>query len=151
MKMSFVKGEVSDLCNNSGNLDPNWITRHVRRKWTSHPPGIRGWSVSMALKALGIRKCVSSGLASYMFAILCISIIFCCSLFTCYQWVVWGSAPVLQPENIALHLSWTSICMSDCRYLHWEATFWLGNYWRDSLTYWSYRNWQLPRDLITRY
>ena len=44
----------------------------------------------MALKELGIRKCVSSGLASQMFTIRCISIIFCCSLFMCYHWISLG-------------------------------------------------------------
>ena len=35
----------------------------------------------MVLKGLGMRKCVFLGLASCMFTIECISIIFCCSLF----------------------------------------------------------------------
>ena len=62
----------------SGNLYPNCIIRHMLTKWTDHSAGICRWGVRTALKGLGIRKCVSSGLASYMFTIRCISIIFCC-------------------------------------------------------------------------
>ena len=55
-----VKAQVRDLRNNSGNLCPSYIIRHMLTKWTDHPPGICGWGVKMALKGLGIRKCVSS-------------------------------------------------------------------------------------------
>ena len=35
-----VKVQVRDLCYNSGNLDPNYIMRHMLTKWTDHPTGI---------------------------------------------------------------------------------------------------------------
>ena len=82
-----VKAQVRDLRYNSGNLYPNCIIRHMLMKLTDHPPGICGWGVRMALKGLDIRKCVFSGLASCMFTIRYISIVFCCSLFMCYHWV----------------------------------------------------------------
>ena len=80
-----IKAQVRDLHYNSSNLYPNCIRRHMLTKWTDHPPGICGWGVRIALKGLGIRKCVSLGLASCMFTIQCISIIFCCSLFMSYH------------------------------------------------------------------
>ena len=83
----IVNAQVRDLCYNSGNLYPNCIIRHMLTKWPDHPPGICRWGVRMVLKGLGIRKCVSSGLASCMFTIRCISIIFCCLLFICYHWI----------------------------------------------------------------
>ena len=86
----FVKAQVRDLRYNSGNLYPNYIIRHMLTKWR--------WGVRMALKGLGIRSCVSSGLVSCIFTIQWISIIFCCSLFMCYYWIAWGSAHVPQPE-----------------------------------------------------
>ena len=82
-----VKAQVRDLCYISGNLYSNCIIRHMRMKWTDHPPGICGWDVGMALKGLDIRKCMSSGLASCMFTIQYISIIFCCLLFMSYYWI----------------------------------------------------------------
>ena len=89
-ELKSVKAQVRDLRYNSGNLYPNCIIRHMLRKWTDHPSGICGWGGRMTLKGLGIRKCVSSGLASCMFTIRCISIIFCCSLFMCYYWTRLG-------------------------------------------------------------
>ena len=89
-----VKAQVRDLRYNSGNISSNRIIRHMLTKWIDHPPGICGWGVRMALKGLDIRKCVSSGLASCMFNIRCISITFCCSLFICYHWIILGSAHV---------------------------------------------------------
>ena len=64
-----VKAQVRDLHYNCGNLYLDCIIRHMVTKWTDHPPGICGWGVRMALKGLGIRKFVSSGLASCMFTI----------------------------------------------------------------------------------
>ena len=71
----------------SGNLYANCIIRHMLTKWTDQPPGICGWGFRMALTGLGIRKCVSWGVASSMFTIPCLSIIFCCSSFMCYHWI----------------------------------------------------------------
>ena len=82
-----VKPQVRDLHYNSGILYPNCIIRHMLTKWTDHPPFICGWGVRMALKGLGIRKCVFSGLASCMLNIRCISITFCCLLFMYYHWI----------------------------------------------------------------
>ena len=59
----------------------------------------------MVLKGLGIRKCVSSGLASCMCTILCIAIDFCCLLFMCCPCIACGTAPVSEPECNALHIS----------------------------------------------
>ena len=87
---SNVNAQVRDLRYYRGNLYPNCIIRHVLTKWTDHPPGICGWGVRIALKGLGIRKCESSGSASYMFTMRCISIIFCCSSFTCHYWISLG-------------------------------------------------------------
>ena len=100
-----VKAQLRDLCYNSGNLYPNRIIGHMLTKWIDQPPGICGCGVRMALKGLAIRKSVSSGLASCMFNIRYISIIFGSSLFMCYHWISLGSAHVSQPECNALHLS----------------------------------------------
>ena len=75
----------------------------------------------MVLTGLGIRKCMSSGLASCMFTIRCVSILFCCSSRMYYHWIAWGSAPVSQPEYDMLHISRTFICMLDCWCLDWEV------------------------------
>ena len=116
-----VKPQVRDLRYNSGNLYPNCIIRHMLMKWTDHPPGLCEWGIRMALKGLGIRKCVYLGLGSCMFTIRYISIIFCYSIYMCYHWISWGSAHVSQPECYALHLNWMIICMSDCRCLDWKV------------------------------
>ena len=55
-----VKAQVRDLRYNSSNLCSNYIIRHMLTKWTYNPTGICGWGIRMALKGLGIRKCVSS-------------------------------------------------------------------------------------------
>ena len=100
-----VKAQERDLYYNKVNLYLNCIMRYILMKWTAHPPGICRWGVRMALKELGIRNWVSSGLPLYMLTIRCISIIFCCSLFTCYYRIACGSAPVSQPQCVVLHLS----------------------------------------------
>ena len=83
----YVKAQVKDLCYNSGNLYPNCIITHMLTKWTDYLPGICRWGVRVALKGLGIKKYVFSGLAACMFTIRCISIIFYCLLFMCYHWI----------------------------------------------------------------
>ena len=55
---SNIKAQVSDLQYNSGNLYSNCIMRHIRTKWTNHPPGISRLGIKMVLKVLGIRKCL---------------------------------------------------------------------------------------------
>ena len=85
-----VKAQVRYLCYNSSNLYPNCIIRHMLTKWTDHQPGICRQDVRTALKGLGIRNCVSLGLASCMFTIRCISIIFYCLLFMCYYCISLG-------------------------------------------------------------
>ena len=82
-----VQAPVRDLRNISSDPYSNQMIRHVRRKQTDHLPGICRWDIMMMLKALVIRKCVSSGLASYMFIIRCISITFCSWLLMCYHWI----------------------------------------------------------------
>ena len=91
----IVKAQVRDQRYNSGNLYPNRIIRHVLTKWIDHPPGVCGWGARMALKGLGIRKCVSSGLAPCMFNIRCISITFCCSLVMCHHRISLGICPCI--------------------------------------------------------
>ena len=81
------EAEVKDLRCNSSNLYANCIMRHVLTKWTDYPPGICGWGLRMAVKGLGIRKFVSSGVTTCMFTIRCISIIFSFSVFICYHWI----------------------------------------------------------------
>ena len=146
-----IKAQVRDLHCIGGNLDPNCIIRHMLTKWTDYQPGICGWGIRMALKVLGMRKYVSSGLASCMFTIQCISIIFCCLLFMYYYWIAWGSAAASQAKCNMLHLSWTLICVSDCRCLYCEVASQLGSCWWYSLICWSYQNRQLLQDLITCY
>ena len=82
-----VKIQVRDLQYNSSHLYPNCIITHMLVKWTNHVPGIFRCGVRMALTGLAIRKYVSSGLASCLCTILCISITFCCSLFISYHWI----------------------------------------------------------------
>ena len=84
---SSIKAQVRDLCYNSGNLYPNCIIRHMLTKWTNNPSGICGWGVKIALKGLGIRKCVYSELRSIMYTIGYISIIFCCLSLMYYHWI----------------------------------------------------------------
>ena len=120
-------------------------------KWIDHPPGICEWDVRIALKGLGIRKCMSLGLASCMLNIRFVSITFSYSLFMCYHGKSLGSTHVSQPPCNALHLSWTVISMRDNRYLDWEVASQLGNYWRHSFTCWLYWSRQFPQHRITCY
>ena len=146
-----VKAQVRDLRYISGNLHSNYIIRHMLMKWTDYQPGICRWGVRIVWKELGIMKCVLSGLASCMFTIRCISIMFSCSLFTCYHWMSLEPAYVSQSECDSLHLSWTLLYILDCRCLHWQAGSWLGNSWQHSVIYWPSRNSQLPQDLRIHY
>ena len=85
-----VKAQVRDLHYNSCNLYSNCIIVHMLTKWTDDSTGICEWGIRMMLKGLGIRKCVSSGLASCIVAIRCIFIILCCSLLMCYHGISSG-------------------------------------------------------------
>ena len=93
-----VEAQVIDLHYNSSNLCSNCIIGHMLTKSTDHPSGICGWGVSMLLKGFGIRKCMSSGLASCMFPIPCFSIIFCPSLFLCYHRISLGICSCISAE-----------------------------------------------------
>ena len=86
----IVKAQVRDLHYNSSNLYPNCLIRHILTKWIDHRLSICRWGVRMALKGLGIRKCVCSELASCIFNSRCISITYCCSSFICYNWISFG-------------------------------------------------------------
>ena len=76
---THIKVQVRDLHYMSSNLYHNCIISYMVTKWTDHAPGICGWSISMASKGLGIRKCISLGLASCLFTMRCNSIIICSS------------------------------------------------------------------------
>ena len=80
-----VMSQIKDLHYNSADLYHNCIIRHILTKWTYEAVGICRWHIIIILKRLGIRKYVSSGLASCIFTILFISIIFRCSLLICYH------------------------------------------------------------------
>ena len=86
----YVKAQLRDLCYYCGNLYPNCIIRHMLIRWTDHALGICGWGVRMALKGLDIRMCMFSELASCIFTVPYISIIFSCSVFMCYDWISLG-------------------------------------------------------------